>query len=264
MHTRELTRRIRDRILELAVAGQEGHIGSSFSIVEILVAILMGSAKAEGRLLHAQIKERMAGLVLSKGHAALALYAVLQEAGVLTDEDLKGFASSGSKFGGHPTRLPEYGIQVSTGSLGHGLPVAAGMAFASLQSGDAHRYICLCGDGELNEGSIWESLLLISKFSLGNLTVVVDDNGSSTRAIDLGSIANKLAAFGLTVQEVDGHNVDDLVAALRAAEETREPTAIVAKTTKGFGSSVTRNNFSWHHRVPTPDDMRAIRQGYEE
>jgi transketolase len=264
MRTSELTRRLRDSILDLAVEGQEGHIASSFSIVEILVAVLMGAGDGNQSSLHTRAKERMAGLVLSKGHAALALYAVLREAGVLTDESLKGFASPGSKFGGHPTRLPEFGIHVSTGSLGHGLPVAAGMAFASLHSGDRRQYVCICGDGELNEGSIWESLLLISKFSLRNLTIVIDNNGSSTRAIDLGQIPDKLAAFGLSVQEVDGHNVAALIAALKVAQEVAGPAAIVANTIKGFGSSVTRNSFSWHHRVPTLEDLRAIRQGYED
>lgn len=263
MRTHELTRKIRDSILDLAVEGQEGHIGSSFSIVEIMVALIMADDGADKALLAGKARERMAGLVLSKGHAALALYAVLREAGVLSAADLKGFASKGSKFGGHPTRLPEFGIHVSTGSLGHGLPVAAGMAFASLKVGDGRRYVCLCGDGELNEGSIWESLLLISKFSLNNLTLVVDDNGSSTRAIDLGRIADKLTAFGLSVAEVDGHDVDALRAALLAAEQAPVPAAIVAKTVKGFGSSVTRHNFAWHHKVPTVDDLRAIRAGYE-
>ena len=264
MRTAELNRRIRDRILDLAVAGGEGHIGSSFSIVEILIAVLLGASGQGVGHASDEVRSRVAGLVLSKGHAALALYAVLQEAGVLTDTDLVGFASAGSKFGGHPTRIPELGIQVSTGSLGHGLPVAAGMAFASQRLGDGRKYVVVCGDGELNEGSTWESMLLITKFSLGNLTLIVDDNGSSTRAIDLGNIAKKLSAFGLYVQDVDGHSVDDLVLALNRAESHPGPAAVVAKTVKGFGSSVTRNNFSWHHRVPTREDLLAIRRGYED
>jgi transketolase len=261
--TDSLSVRIRNSILQIALEGQEGHIGSSFSIVEILIALFTASDQEMLRKEHtASVRKQLETFVLSKGHAALALYAVMLESGIVMQTDMVGFASTGSRFGGHPTRMKEPPIPVSTGSLGHGLPVAAGMAFAASQLNRAAHFVCLCGDGELNEGSIWESFLLINKFRIGNLTVVVDSNGSSTRAIDLGDIASKLRSFGLLVQEVDGHDVAALRTALAAANGAGVPTAIVANTIKGYGSSVTANNFAWHHRVPTALDIEKIQHAY--
>jgi transketolase len=262
--SKELSIRIRDSILDIAARGHEGHIASSFSIVEILIASLIDKDSAalhpSDRLERA--RRRMSSFVLSKGHAALALYAVLLEIGLLTDMDLQHFAEKGSRFGGHPTRSIDPPIAVSTGSLGHGLPVCAGMAFSARVAGRSDHFICLCGDGELNEGSVWESLLLVKKFGLRNLTLVVDNNGSSTRAVDLGSIAEKLASFGLMVMQVDGHEITQLRAALESCSQQSVPTAIVANTTKGYGSAVTKNNFAWHHRVPSISDIKDIRNGY--
>jgi transketolase len=180
----------------------------------------------------------------------------------MTEADLCNFADDGSRFGGHPTKSEDPPIAVSTGSLGHGLPVCAGLAFASAAAGRSEHFICLCGDGELNEGSIWESLLLIKKFSLCNLTLIVDNNESSTRAIDLGNISRKLDSFGLAVTDVDGHNVTQLREALESCSRQLIPTAIVANTIKGHGSTVTKSNFAWHHRVPSARDIEDIRNGY--
>jgi len=136
------------------------------------------------------------------------------------------------------------------------------MAFSAGVAGKDDHFICLCGDGELNEGSIWESLLLIRKFRLRNLTLIVDNNGSSTRAIDLGNVAQKLESFGLAVTAVDGHDVPQLRRALERCSLQSIPSAIVANTIKGYGSNVTKNNFAWHHRVPSARDIEDIRNGY--
>jgi len=262
--SRDLSIRIRDRILDIALRGHEGHIASSFSIVEILIATLIGEGfeDLEPAFRVEQLRRSLQHFVLSKGHAALALYAVLLEFGVLRDLDLENFASTGSRFGGHPTKSAEPPIAASTGTLGHGLPVCAGMAYSALRAQESKHFLCLCGDGEINEGSIWESLLLINKFALRSLTIIIDNNASSTRAIDLGNIAGKLSSFGLQVFEVDGHDVKRLRSALSDCVHCSLPTAIVANTTKGHGSSVTKNSFAWHHRVPSADEIKEIRRGY--
>jgi transketolase len=260
----ELSARLRDRILDIAVKGREGHIASSFSIVEILIAVLFDPRDAS--LSPAErvdgVRRRLSRFVLSKGHAALALYSVLWELGVLSEGDLDNFAEQGSRFGGHPTKSQDPPIAVSSGSLGHGLPMCAGMAYAAALGGRSDRFTCLCGDGEINEGSIWESLLLIGKFRLRNLTLIVDNNGSSTRAIDLGDIAGKLASFGMHVKVIDGHDIGALRTALDQCAALPGPAAIVANTVKGHGSAVTRMNFAWHHRVPSAQDVAEIRSGY--
>jgi transketolase len=246
---------IRNRILDLAIKGQEGHIGSSFSIVELLVGLF-------GHELNVVSPENF---VLSKGHAAIALYAALIEFDFLNALHFANFASKNSKFGGHPGKMSDpVSIPYSTGSLGHGIALAAGLAFANrlLRPESKQKIYCLVGDGELNEGTIWETLLLIQKFKLSNLVIIIDDNSSSSRAINLGDIEKKLISFGQNVLCIDGHNLYEINLAIEDAQASELPSTILAKTKKGYGSTVTVGNFSWHHRIPTENEISQIVAGY--
>jgi len=253
MKRHSVSRELRKKIVELSMIGNEGHIASGFSVVEILVALF-------------SMNDRMAkniatfeSFYLSKGHSAIALYAAMRELGVLSEKELSTFAESGSRFGGHPTKMTEPPIPASTGSLGHGLPLALGAAHARKVKLDKRPIFCLAGDGEMNEGSMWESLLLGAKFKLDNLFMIVDDNSSSTRAIDLQSLESKISAFGWTCICVDGHDVASLYHAFYGKDAVDgRPTCIVAKTIKGYGSHATEGRFEWHHKIPTKEERDSI------
>jgi transketolase len=184
----------------------------------------------------------------------LALYAVLGELGIIGQEELKTFCSFGSRLGGHPDRTKVPGVLVSSGSLGHGVPIAAGIALSKRIKDEPGRVFVLAGDGELNEGSVWEAAMIASHHNLDNLTLIIDANESSTRALDLGSIENKLAAFGFIAAVVDGHSHEELVGALRETNKGR-PHAIVARTIKGKGLPAMEQNPAWHHRTPSESEL---------
>lgn len=253
MKNNSISRDLREKIVDLAMIGNEGHIASGFSIIEILIAIFS--------INKAKIKNRVSfeSFYLSKGHSAIALYAAMNYLGVISNDDIKNFAEKGSKFGGHPTKLKNPPIPASTGSLGHGLPIALGAAHARKINKDQRNIYCLVGDGEMNEGSMWESLLLGAKFKLDNLFMIIDDNSSSTRAIDLQSLESKISSFGWKCLIIDGHNISSLSKGLFETQITKGmPTCIIAKTIKGYGSYATAKKFEWHHKVPTKDDRDSI------
>lgn len=253
MRNNSISRDLREKIVDLAIIGNEGHIASGFSIIEILISIFsIDNTNLKNRV-------KFDSFYLSKGHSAIALYAAMNYLGVISNNEIKNFAEKGSKFGGHPTKLKNPPIPASTGSLGHGLPIALGAAHARKIKKDKRNIYCLVGDGEMNEGSMWESLLLGAKFKLDNLFMIVDDNSSSTRAIDLESIESKVSSFGWRCFTVDGHDISGLSKVLFESEVTKGiPTCIIAKTIKGYGSHATAEKFEWHHKIPTQDDRRLI------
>jgi len=222
------------------------HFGGCLSLPEILATLY-----SEFFNYHLTDLEHRDRIVLSKGHAALALYCVLYEKGLLTKEELETFEQDGSNFIAHSKRNLVKGQEFSGGSLGLGLSHAVGVAYACKLKGLTNRIYVIVGDGELNEGLVWESLLFANHNKLNNLTLIVDHNhlqadGTIEEVMDTAPLKEKLASFGLDTQEVDGHSVEDLYLALSNPSAT-QPSAIIAETIKGKGVSFMENKAKWHH-----------------
>ena len=242
---------LRSRILKVAAMAAEGHVPSALSILDILYVVYDDFLPNEISPSTGNLENRF---ILSKGHASLALYAVLNHFGKISDEDFYSFAKFDSKLGGHPDRNKISGVESSTGSLGHGLPQGIGLAMSLRIKKSIGQVYVLIGDGEANEGAIWESALLAPHHNLKNLTCIIDNNRSSERALAMGSFSEKFAAFGWKTFEIDGHNHDEIRNALRMREPNR-PIAIVANTIKGYGVSSMESNPEWHHRSPNSEEL---------
>lgn len=246
-------RRLRTAILEASSRAGEGHIGSAFSILEILAIeylVIRRHQKESG------LPEDV--VIVSKGHAAIGLYAVLAEADLIPLEWLDHFCGEDSPLGGHPDARKIPGVPFSTGSLGHGLALAVGLALGNrvlMVDESRPRIVVIVGDGELNEGSIWEALLLAAHHEIGEVTCVVDVNGSGDRALSVQPVSAKFEAFGWEIEEVDGHSLEDLQVALAPRRSTR-PRAVIARTIKGFGIPEMENNPAWHHASPSREQLK--------
>ena len=237
-------------ILEASSKSQEGHVPSAFSVLEIIYSIYLGDWNKE--------KSVDLDFILSKGHASLALYATLEQAEYIGPEWKSNFAQFESDFGGHPDMKKIRGVSASTGSLGHGLPIALGKAFAYRILSKNKKIYCLVGDGELNEGSIWESLLLASHHKMCELVIILDFNHSTDRALTIGDIRKKFEAFGYQTFEVDGNNLDALDSILEISKGGTL-TAIIANTIKGYGIKTMENNPAWHHLSPKADQINELK-----
>jgi transketolase len=207
-------------------------------------------------------------LILSKGHAAAGLYAVLAESGFFPVNWLADYCKDGSKLMGHVSHhVP--GVEVSTGSLGHGLPIGCGMALAAKREGKSHRIFVILSDGELDEGSNWESVLFAPQYQLDNLTVIIDYNkiqsfGTTKEILDLDPLAEKWEAFRWSALELDGHNLGQLEHALgRVPFEPGKPSVIIAHTIKGKGVSFMENRLVWHYKSPDNDQLAQALQEVE-
>lgn len=239
---------LRQRIVELSYkAGKNGaHVGGSLSLVEILRA-LMANLKRDPMDL-----EERDRLILSKGHGALALYCALEQKGILTTDEVDTFETNGTDYFAHAKRNVEKGVEFSGGSLSLGLSYAIGVALGcKAKQLDNHIYV-IVGDGECDEGLVWESLMAASKYELDNLTVIVDCNGLQSDGftkdvMDTFSLSDKFTAFGFDTTEVDGHDVLALMHALE--NRSKKPQAIIAQTVKGKGLSFVENDPKWHHGV---------------
>jgi transketolase len=248
--------RIRRIVIEQSKRAHVGHIGSSLSVADILgtlyAGVLQGSGPADPE------RERM---VLSKGHASLALYAALHETGVIDSEELESFCVDGSRLGTHPDHVVP-GVDFSTGSLGHGLSLATGSALAARLSGSARRTFVLMSDAECNEGSVWEAVMFAAHHKLGNLVVVVDVNGQQAlgythEVLDLSPLEQRWSAFGWDVHSVDGHDH----AALRGTIDSlapgdSKPHVLLAQTVFGHGVSYMEREIRWHY-LPMDDAQYA-------
>lgn len=251
----EVLKKLRRQIVLATIAANEGHIPSSFCVLEILWVLYDRVLRVDPANPRREDRDRF---VLSKGHASLALYAVLAEKGFFPPSDMERFATRDSPLGGHPDRLKVPGVEASTGSLGHGFPISVGMALALRQKASPSRVFALVGDGEANEGTIWEAALLAAHHGLDNLTLIVDHNHSTDPALSLGDLAAKLRSFDWDTQDVDGHDGDALFAALTRPAAGR-PRAIVAKTVKGYGSAkIQKEPGAWHHGAPKAGDLAEI------
>ncbi|HEY1860949.1 MAG TPA: transketolase [Gemmataceae bacterium] len=253
-------RQLRRTILRLAHAGSAVHIACAFSIVEILAVLYRAHLRLGDGAPRADNRDY---LVLSKGHGVMAQYACMRELGWLTDADIANYFGDGTVLKGlSDSHVP--GLEVSSGSLGHGLSVGVGLALAAKRRGADQRCFAIVGDGEMNEGSIWEALLFANHHRLSNLLVIVDANGfqamGATRDVmDLGQIACKLAAFGLETREVDGHDepaIDGALMQLTRSASPR-PRALVARTVKGKGISFMQHSNCWHYTRLTPSTYAA-------
>ncbi|KVX81918.1 transketolase [Burkholderia ubonensis] len=252
--------RIRRTILDMAFAGSTVHLGCAFSIVELLAVLYRNHLRFDESNPRSETRDYM---VLSKGHGVMAQYACLNEIGWLADEEIARYFSNGTRLKGlADAHVP--GIEVTAGSLGHGLSVGAGLALAAKMNRTDRMCYALVGDGELNEGTIWEAALFATQFKLDNLVVIVDVNGfqamgTTDEVIALGDIEAKFNAFEFDAVSVDGHDeaaIDSAYRTLKARKDGR-PKALIAKTVKGKGVSFMENDNVWHYTRLTPQTYES-------
>lgn len=243
-------------IVRSAFQSQEGHIPSAFSILDIVWVLYDKVLNVTPELATHPDRDRF---ILSKGHGSLGLYAVLAKKGFIDTEEMKTFGGVDSRLGGHPDRNKVPGVEASTGSLGHGMPIAAGTALGLKIKNSPARVFAIIGDGEANEGTIWESALLAAHHNLNNLSCILDYNHSTDRALSIGDMAGKFESFGWRVSTIDGHDQKQIEKALQPAPVADgRPLMIVANTIKGHGLKSMENNPAWHHRAPTAEEHDAF------
>ncbi len=259
---RELTRtanQIRRDIIKMVTAAKSGHPGGALSAAEILTALFFHEMQVDPE--HPRWEERDR-FVLSKGHGCAVLYATLAERGFFPREELQTFRRINSRLQGHPASHKTPGVEACSGSLGQGLSQAVGMALAGKLDGQAYRVYALIGDGEIQEGQIWEAAMAAAHYRLDNLTVFLDFNnlqidGSLEQVMSIGDPAAKFKAFGWDVETIDGHDFRQIFEALQRARLSGHPYLIVAKTVKGKGVSFMENQVGWHGTPPTPEQAAA-------
>ncbi len=255
-------RMLRGMAIDALEGGSRGHIGSTMSLVEILRVLFDDVMTFDPNFPMLPRRDR---LILSKGHGCIALYVLLAEKGFFPPEELTTFCRYTSTLGGHPEYGHIPGVEASTGSLGHGLAIGVGMAYAARLSNSPHHVFVVMGDGELDEGSVWESALAAGHHRLDNLTVVVDYNklqsyGPVAEVWDLEPLAAKWSAFGFDCTEVDGHDVAGLQEVLSLPSPSQRPRAIIAHTVKGRGVSFAEGDPTWHHKSNLkPEELDALR-----
>lgn len=253
---KDIANQIRSSIVNMNARSSASHSGTALSTVDILTVLYFKVMKIfPSEPLH-PLRDKF---ILSKGHGSAALYATLAEKSFFSKELLDGFYMDGGKLPGHLDKEAVPGIEVSSGSLGHGLPLALGMAIANkVDKKSSHVYV-ICGDGELNEGSMWEALMFASHKKLDNLTLIVDYNklqgyGKTNQVINLEPLKDKFLSFGLDVQEIDGHDFSEIERALQLKSKTTK--VIIAHTIKGKGVSYMENEFIWHYKSPNSEQLK--------
>ena len=255
---------IRKHVLIMIYTARSGHPGGSLSYTDIITALYFKIMNHRPNDLHWADRDR---LVLSKGHAAPAYYAALAESGYFPMEELASLRKLGSRLQGHPSRSKTPGVEMSTGSLGQGLSVSNGIALAAKLDGKGHRVYCLCGDGEMESGQIWEAAMLASHFKLDNVTAFVDKNGlqidgPTEKVMSSEPLVDKWRAFGWHVIEIDGHDMREIVTACQRADQVKgRPTMIIARTIKGKGVSFMEGSLRFHG---TPPNDEELEQGLRE
>lgn len=261
-HLKEGARLIRRKDLSNVVNAGMGHIGGELSIIDVLATLYLHEANITADNLDDPDRDRV---ILSKGHAANALYTTFAAAGLIPVEQLDTFVQPGSMLNGHPARTKVRGVEANTGPLGHGLPIAVGDALAAKIDGSPRRVFVLTGDGELQEGSNWEALMFAAQFRLDNLCAVADRNhlqqGATTEDTnDLTPLDDKARAFGWEVAHVDAHDYGALLDAFaRVPAASGRPTFIIAHSHKGHPISFMSDSVPWHHRLPTEEEAtRAL------
>ena len=251
---KNFSKRIRKHILNMALhaGASSSHFGGALSIVEIVSTLFSYQMNLNEKNKYSETRDRF---ILSKGHACLAYYAALCEIGFIKKEELKTFEKNDSNLLGHPVANKELGIEFSNGSLGMGLSLGIGLCISSKKKKSNFKVYVILGDGECNEGSVWEAMMAASHFKLDNLYTFIDRNnfqqtGSNNEIMSLDNLKAKLISFGWNTIEIDGHNINEISNALNLNDKNK-PTAIIANTVKGKGFSFSEHNNSWHHAVLT-------------
>ncbi|HYD70489.1 transketolase [Azospirillum sp.] len=252
------SRQLRRLVLDALAGGGRGHVGSSMSLIEILRVLYDDVLRYRADAPRWPARDRC---ILSKGHGCLALYALLADKGFFPADALKTFCRAGAFLGGHPEAGKVPGVEASTGALGHGLSIGVGMALAARMQRRDSRVFVIMGDGEINEGSVWEAAMCAGKHRLSNLVAIVDYNkiqsaGATAEIQELEPLADKWRAFGFAVAEVGGHDVAGLRDRFaRLPLDTGKPTAVIAHTVKGKGIAFAEHDPNWHHKSKVPADM---------
>ena len=251
---KQMAKRMRKTVLDMSLAAGAGssHLGGGLSIIELMATLYGAVMRYDPNNPQWNERDRF---ILSKGHGCLGYYAALAEAGLIPVEDLSTFEKTGSYLVGHPVINRERGIEFSNGSLGMGLSLGIGVALAGRRRNSTYKVYVLMGDGECNEGSVWEAAMAAAQFKLDSVVGILDRNdfqqtGSNSEIMSVGDLSAKWASFGWDVTDVDGHNVGELYDAFRRKTPDK-PVAIVANTTKGKGFSFSENNNDWHHKILT-------------
>lgn len=239
--------------MSLTAGAYSSHLGGGLSMVDITATLFGGVMNHDVKKIQWPDRDRF---ILSKGHGVLGYYSALCESGYLAESDLKTFEQPNSILLGHPVRNLKHGIDFSTGSLGMGLSLGIGVAISVKLKKRKSRIFVLMGDGETNEGSVWEAAMAASQFKLNNIVAIIDKNGyqqtgANTDIMSVGDIALKFEAFGWKVKLVDGHNINELYSVLSSTNLSNQPLAVIANTLKGKGISIAENNNEWHHKVLT-------------
>lgn len=259
-----LAKELRREIIRMHGDSGNSHIACSFSVVEILIALYFGALKISPQSCRSKSRDR---LILSKGHAASSLYAVLAKRNFFPKRLLKGYCANGGKLPGHSTMNCVSGVEVSTGSLGHGLSIGAGLALAARHDKSGFKTFVILSDGECQEGAVWEAAMFASQHKLDNLVAVVDYNkmqafGRNKEIVDLEPFRKKWSAFGWAVKEVPGHSPDKIIRELKKIPFVKgKPSVIIAHTVKGKGVSFMEDDLLWHYRAPNREELsRALEE----
>ena len=258
---------MRKDVLDMICRAGTGHIGGDFSVMELLTDLYFRQMNISPELMDGRDRDRF---VLSKGHSVESYYAVLAKKGFFPMEEvISTFSQFGSKFIGHPNnKLP--GIEMNSGSLGHGLPVCVGMALAGRMDGRSYRVYTVMGDGELAEGSVWEGAMAAGHYGLDNLCAVVDRNhlqisGNTEVVMRQECQKERWESFGWHAIQADGNDIDSLDRAFREAKSVKgKPSVVIADTVKGYGSALMENKAEWHHKVPSREEYEQIIKDLEE
>ena len=253
----EKAKRLRADILRMLFTCQSGHTGGSLSVVEILMALYYNVAKVDPKNPAWEGRDR---IVFSKGHGVPAVYAVLADLGFFPRKDLWRLRQADSHLQGHPDMRKTPGIDASTGSLGQGVAIAGGLAMGLKRKNSSNRVYAIVGDGEAQEGIVWEAAMSAAHYKLDNLTVLMDHNGlqidgSNDEVMSLGNIVDKYRSFGFECFTVDGHNIEEIVKALNAPV-SGAPKFIDCITHKGYGVSFMKDNYAWHGKVPNAEEYK--------
>ena len=258
----ERSKDLRRSVIQMVEADSRGHIGPALSLVEILRVLYDSFLKVDPMDSNSIDRDRF---ILSKGHGCLALYSILADKGFFPKKELDNFCKPTSLLGGHPERNKVAGVEASTGALGHGMPMGVGMALAARIRKKDYRVVVVMGDGEINEGSVWEAAMSASKHNLSNLTIFIDHNklqsyGPTSEVLDMSPLTDKWKSFGFEVEEVDGHDVKALEKIVkRLPFNNSKPTAVICHTIKGKGFHFAEGQPGWHHKSGLkPEDISAM------
>ena len=259
----EMTKKVRLGIIEAVYNNQSGHPGGSLSIADIMTVLYFNEMNIDNENPKWEDRDR---LVLSKGHCSPALYSALANRGYFPVEDLKTFRNINSYLQGHPDMKHIPGVDMTTGSLGQGLSAANGMAISAKLDNKNYRVYCILGDGEIEEGQIWEAAMASNKYKLDNLCVIVDNNnlqidGTIEEVMNSNPIDEKFKSFGFQIIKIDGHDIEEIKKAFEVARNVKgKPTCIIAKTIKGKGISFKENQVGWHGKAPNKEQYEEAKK----